>query len=83
MTNSPAPLEDDAQSMIDAEVERLCGHHDPVSLIDVCAMICDREGGDVDDFMKSSILVDLIQGSQSNPNGVFEEIREALELLFR
>jgi hypothetical protein len=82
MTNQPTPPEDDAQDMIDAEIERLCGDHDPIPLIDVCAMICDREGGDVDDFMRSSILIDLVQGSQSNPNGVIEQIREALELLF-
>lgn len=64
------------------EMERLTSHHDPIPLIDVCAMICDREGGDVDDFMRSSILQDLIQGSQSNPNGVEDEIRKALTLLF-
>lgn len=68
--------------MQDREMERLTSHHDPVPLIDVCAMICDREGGDVDDFMRSSICADLIQFSQSNPNGVHDEIREALHLLF-
>lgn len=67
---------------VEREVERLCGEHDPIPLIDVCAMICDREGGDVDDFMRSSILIDLIQGSQSNPNGVMGEIEQALRLMF-
>lgn len=70
------------EEFIEREVERLTSHHDPLPLIDVCAMICDREGGDVDDFMRSSILIDLIQGSQSNPNGVMEEIEQALRLMF-
>lgn len=70
------------EEFIENRVAELTEHHDPIPLIDVCAMICDREGGDVDDFMRSSILEDLIQGSQSNPNGVMAQIEEALRLMF-
>lgn len=70
--------------MIEREVERLTGHHDPMPLIDICAMIVDSPeyGGDVDAFMKSDMIMELIHASQSNPDGVFEQIREALTLLF-
>ena len=70
--------------MQEAEIARLTEHHDSIPLIDVCAMICDSPwfDGDVDEFMRSAILTDLIHGSQSNPHGVQEEIREALTLLF-
>ena len=50
MTNQPKDLdqsdvdrdgENARMEFIDAEMERICAHHDPIPLIDVCAMICD------------------------------------------
>ena len=76
-------VERDADAMREAMISDLTGEFDPADLYGVCAQVCDAFfGGDVEEFMKSQFLNDLIQSTQSNPHRVHEKIGEALWIDF-
>ena len=76
-------VERDAEAMREAMISDLTGDFDPADLYGVCALVCDAFfAGDAEDFMKSQFIRDLIESTQSNPNGVHDKIAEALEIDF-
>lgn len=76
-------VENDAAEMRDRAVADLIGDLDPADLYGVCALICDAFfAGDAEEFAQSQVLHDLIETTQSNPDGVLEKISEALWIDF-
>lgn len=76
-------VERDAEAMREAMISDLTGDFDPADLYGVCVLICDAFfSGDAEEFSKSQVLRDLIEMTQSNPNGVHGKIAEALEIDF-
>lgn len=84
MINQPKDLdqssvEDDADEMREQTIADLTGDLDPADLYGVCALICDAlYSGDPEEFAQSQVLRDLVETTQSNPEGVIEKIAEAL-----
>lgn len=75
--------ERDGDDAAEAMIAELTGGFDPADLFGVCALVCDAlYSGDAQDFMKSQLCKDLIETTQSNPDGVHARLAEAMEIEF-
>lgn len=71
----------DARTMLEDYVSDLTEHHDPITLLEVFGLLIERWDMTIDEFLANDLSDELIQASQSNPNGVKEDLRKALNAL--
>lgn len=73
----------DAEEMREAYILAQSEGTDPVDIITVATMVCDAYfSGNAAEFLISNFCRDLIQFSQSNPDGVHDKIANALHAQF-